>query len=155
MLLSTKGRYGLKASLELAFFYGKGPINLKSISEKYSIPESYLEQLLGKLKKSGYIETIRGKQGGYLLAKEPKDITVGMILRALEGDISSSDCLKNDKCGKENTCVTRIIFEDIEKSINNIIDNTTLQDMVQKRNEFPKEARQWEKYILTMQRLQE
>jgi DNA-binding IscR family transcriptional regulator len=65
-----------------------------------------------------------------------------MILRALEGDISSSDCLKNDKCGKENTCVTRIIFEDIEKSINNIIDNTTLQDMVQKRNEFPKEARQ-------------
>ena len=147
MLLSTKGRYGLKASLELAFFYGDGPINLKSISEKYKIPESYLEQLLSKLKKSGYIETIRGKQGGYLLAKEPKDITVGMILRALEGDITSSDCLKNENCGAENTCVTRIIFEDIEKSINKIIDNTTLYDMVKKRNEISKEARQWEKYI--------
>ncbi len=147
MLLSTKGRYGLKASLELAFFYGKGPMNLKSISEKYNIPESYLEQLLAKLKKSGYIDTIRGKQGGYLLAKEPKEITVGMILRALEGDITSSDCLKNENCGKENTCVTRIIFEDIENSINNIIDNTTLEDMIHKRNEIHEEAHWWEKFI--------
>lgn len=141
MLLSTKSRYGLKASMELAFLYGQGPINLKTISQKYDIPKGYLEQLLAKLKKSGYVKTTRGKLGGYYLAKSPEEITVGMILRTLEGNITSSDCLSNENCGKENTCTTRAIFEEIEKSINNIIDNTTLEDMIKKKDQIIKEAR--------------
>jgi len=129
MILSTKGRYGLKAVFELTMNYGSGPVSLKKISEKYDISENYLEQLFAKLKKSGYIDTVRGPQGGYMLAKEPGKITVGMILRTLEGDITTSECVNKDVCSRESTCASRVIFEKIEKSINDVIDNITLADM--------------------------
>ncbi|MDD2495957.1 MAG: Rrf2 family transcriptional regulator [Tissierellia bacterium] len=129
MILSTKGRYGLKAVFELSLNYGEGPVSLKKISEKYDISENYLEQLFSKLKKNGYIETVRGAQGGYLLAKEPKEITVGMILRTLEGEITTSECLNREVCVRESICATRGIFEKIENSISNVIDNITLADM--------------------------
>lgn len=129
MILSTKGRYGLKAVFELSLNYGEGPVSLKKISEKYNISVNYLEQLFAKLKKKGYIETVRGPHGGYLLAKEPKEITVGMILRTLEGDITASECLGKEVCERESICATRGIFEKIENSINNVIDNITLADM--------------------------
>ncbi len=129
MILSTKGRYGLKAIFELALNYGLGPVSLKKISDKYDISESYLEQLFAKLKKSGYIDTVRGPQGGYFLAKNPNEITVGMILRTLEGDITTSECINKEVCSRESICATRVILEKIEKSINNVIDNITLADM--------------------------
>lgn len=129
MILSTKGRYGLKAIFELSVNYGTGPIPLKKISKKYDISENYLEQLFAKLKKKGYIDTVRGPQGGYLLAKDPKEITVGMILRTLEGDITASECINKEVCSRESICATRIIFEKIEKSINDVIDSITLADM--------------------------
>jgi len=129
MILSTKGRYGLKAIFELSLNYGLGPVSLKRISEKYNISENYLEQLFAKLKKKGYIKTVRGAQGGYLLAKDPKDITVGMILRTLEGEITTSECLGKEVCSRESICATRSIFGKIEKSINDVIDNITLADM--------------------------
>ncbi|MFA9423611.1 MAG: Rrf2 family transcriptional regulator [Sedimentibacter sp.] len=133
MILSTKGRYGLKAIFELSLNYGLGPVSLKKISEKYDISESYLEQLFAKLKKDGYIDTIRGPQGGYMLAKKPEEITVGMILRTLEGEIKTSDCISNEVCSRESICATRVIFEKIENSINNVIDNITLADMYEKQ----------------------
>lgn len=129
MILSTKGRYGLKAIFELVLNYGLGPVSLKKISDKYDISESYLEQLFAKLKKSGYIDTVRGPQGGYFLAKNPNEITVGMILRTLEGDITTSECINKEVCSRESICATRVILEKIEKSINNVIDNITLADM--------------------------
>ncbi len=133
MILSTKGRYGLKAIFELSVNYGLGPVSLKKISEKYDISESYLEQLFAKLKKDGYIDTIRGPQGGYMLAKKPEEITVGMVLRTLEGDIKTSDCINNEVCSRESICATRVIFEKIENSINNVIDNITLADMYEEQ----------------------
>ncbi len=133
MILSTKGRYGLKAIFELALNYGSGPVSLKKIAEKYEISESYLEQLFAKLKKSGYIDTIRGPQGGYFLANKPDEITVGMILRTLEGDITTSECISKEVCSRESICATRVIFEKIENSINNVIDNITLADMCEER----------------------
>jgi len=129
MILSTKGRYGLKAIFELALNYGSGPVSLKKISDKYNISESYLEQLFAKLRKSGYIDTVRGPQGGYMLAKRPDEITVGMVLRTLEGDITASECINKEICARESICATRGIFEKIENSINNVIDSITLADM--------------------------
>jgi Rrf2 family protein len=129
MILSTKGRYGLKAVFELSLNYGLGPVSLKKISDKYNISENYLEQLFSKLKKKGYIVTVRGAQGGYLLAKDPSELTVGMILRTLEGEMTTSDCLGKEICSREAICATRGIFEKIEKSINDVIDNITLADM--------------------------
>ncbi len=131
MILSTKGRYGLKAAFELALSYGNGPVPLKRICDKYDISENYLEQLFGKLKRAGYIITTRGVQGGYSLAKDPKDVTVGMILRALEGEITASDCVSKATCSREAVCVTRTIWEKIELSINNVIDNISLFDMIE------------------------
>lgn len=136
MILSTKGRYGLKAIFELSMNYGSGPISLKKISEKYDISENYLEQLFAKLKKQGYIETVRGPQGGYLLSLKPEEITVGMVLRTLEGDITPSQCLVGEVCSRESICTTRIIFEKIEKSINNVIDNITLADMFEEHKKI-------------------
>lgn len=130
MIMSTKGRYGLKAVFELSINYGKGPVPLKKICEKYDISDNYLEQLFSKLKKAGYLTSTRGAQGGYSLSTEPKQITVGMILRTLEGEITPSDCLGKDVCSRESVCATRAVWEKIEKSINDVIDNITLKDMV-------------------------
>lgn len=135
MILSTKGRYGLKAVFELASSYGNGPVPLKRICDKYDISENYLEQLFGKLKRAGYVKTTRGVQGGYSLAKEPKDITVGMILRALEGEITASNCVSKETCSREAVCATRTIWEKIESSINNVIDNISLFDMIEDKIE--------------------
>ncbi len=141
MILSTKGRYGLKAVFELSLSYGDGPIPLKRISDKYSISENYLEQLFGKLKKAGYIKSTRGAQGGYSLAMEPKNITVGMILRTLEGEITASDCINKEVCSRESICATRVIWEKIEMSINNVIDNITLLDMINEHNKITLEEK--------------
>lgn len=143
MILSTKGRYGLKAVFELSLNYGLGPVSLKKVSEKYDISESYLEQLFAKLKKNGYIDTVRGPQGGYLLAKKPEEITVGMILRTLEGDITTSECVAKEVCSRESICATRVIFEKIEKSINDVIDGITLADMHEDQKRILTEENIW------------
>jgi len=133
MKLSTKGRYGLKAMFELALHYGEGPISLKSIAENQEISESYLEQLVAVLKKKGLATSVRGAQGGYLLSDDPKNITVGDVIRALEGDIAPSDCVLNEnigKCEKQDFCVTKNVWMKIKNSINDVIDSITLQDMV-------------------------
>lgn len=147
MILSTKGRYGLKAVFELSINYGLGPVTLKKISEKYDISESYLEQLFAKLRKGGYIDTVRGPQGGYLLAKSPKEITVGMILRTLEGNITASECINNEICSRESICATRVIFEKIENSINNVIDNITLADMYEEQKNILMEEKNEQKTL--------
>lgn len=105
MRLSTKGRYGLMAMFQLAMDYGKGPIPLKYIAQKQSLSESYLEQLFSALRRQGLIISMRGASGGYELSREPDDITVGQVLRALEGDLSPADCV-SDGSGE---CTKKIV----------------------------------------------
>ncbi|WP_026894159.1 RrF2 family transcriptional regulator [Clostridiisalibacter paucivorans] len=133
MKLSTKGRYGLKAMLELALHHGKGPMPLKDIADNQRLSEHYLEQLIATLRKDGLVKSVRGSQGGYLLAYDPDNITVGHVLRSLEGDIAPADCvIEGDvsSCDREEYCVTKTIWEKIRDSINDVIDTVTLQDMV-------------------------
>lgn len=131
MRLSTKGRYGLMAMFELALEYGQGPIPLKVIANKQMISDSYLEQLFSTLRKNELIKSIRGAQGGYILAKEPKDISVGDVLRVLEGDLAPTDCVSHgEDCGKQSICGTKSVFIKIKNSIDEVIDNVSLQDMV-------------------------
>jgi Rrf2 family cysteine metabolism transcriptional repressor len=130
--LSTKGRYGLKAMYDLALNYGDEPVSLKSIAERQGISENYLEQLMANLRKAGLVRSIRGAYGGYLLSREPSKITVGDVLRALEGPIGLVDCvLEQDavKCLKYENCITRTVWEKISDSIVKTIDSITLQDM--------------------------
>lgn len=133
MKLSTRGRYGLKAMFDLSINYGKGPISLNVISERQNISLNYLEQLMSQLKKAQLVESVRGKQGGYLLAKDPSQISVGDVLIVLEGELAPTDCVKEfteDECTNADYCVTRIIYDKIKKSIDAVVYSITLQDML-------------------------
>ncbi|HYE84251.1 MAG TPA: Rrf2 family transcriptional regulator [Clostridia bacterium] len=132
MILSTKGRYGLKMMYELALSYGSGPMSLKEVAQKQQLSETYLEQLIAHLKKAGMVTSVRGAQGGYELSRKPEEITVGEIIRLLEGPLAPSECVLDDvpECTRADYCVTRLIWEKIMESINNVIDSITLNDMV-------------------------
>ena len=133
MKVSTKGRYGIKAMLDLAIHGTDGHIALKNIAERQQISGHYLEQLIASLRKAGLVKSIRGAQGGYALAQDPSEITVGQILRALEGSLAPVDCVVEDEpyeCKKAEKCVTRKLWEKIRDSINDVVDSTSLQDLV-------------------------
>ena len=138
MKLSTKGRYGLKAMFELALHYGEGPIPLKNVAESQGISEHYLEQLIAVLRKNGLVQSVRGSQGGYMLIDAPSEITVGDIIRVLEGDIAPADCVTEDSaaCEREMKCVTRLVWMKIRDSINSVIDGITLEDMLDDYSEM-------------------
>lgn len=133
MKLSTKGRYGLRAMIDLAIHSKEQKVTIKSISERQEISENYLERIIALLRKAGFVESTRGSQGGYELTKEARDISVGDILRALEGDLNPVDCtLTNDdkECSEANLCVTKFVWKRISDSINEVVNNISLQDMV-------------------------
>ncbi|MDK2918540.1 MAG: Rrf2 family transcriptional regulator, cysteine metabolism repressor [Candidatus Petromonas sp.] len=133
MKLSTKGRYGLKAMFDLALNYGEGPIALNNIADRQNISVHYLEQLIATLRKAGLVKSVRGAQGGYMLADRPENITVGDVLRTLEGPIAPAECVieeEDNECSKASYCVTRTIWEKIRDSVDNVINSITLQDMV-------------------------
>ncbi len=135
MKLSTKGRYGLKAMFELSLHSDKGPVPLNFIAKKQNISEQYLEQLFSTLRKKGLVKSVRGSQGGYLLAKEPKDISVGDILISLEGPVSLSECvIDEDVCVNSDKCVTKVVWEKVKKGIEDVINSINLQDMINDYN---------------------
>lgn len=136
MKLSTKGRYGVKAMVELAINYGNEPISIKTISERQNISECYLEQLFSPLRKASLIKSIRGAQGGYVLNKEPKDITVAEIISVLEGPIEIASCIEGDSCDNEDSCATRLLWEKIKTSIDEVMNSVTLQDIVNDYNKI-------------------
>jgi Rrf2 family protein len=117
---------------DLALNYGEGPIPLKSIAERQEISEHYLEQLISNLRKAGLVKSVRGAQGGYVLAHKPSEITVGDVLRVLEGPIGLVDCvLEQDavECSKADDCITRVVWEKIRDSMISTMDSITLKDM--------------------------
>ena len=131
MKLSTRARYGIHAMYDLALMGNDKPQPLKAIAERQAIPEAYLEQLMLVLRKEKLVQSVRGAQGGYTLAKAPGEITVGMILRALEGDLCVTDCLKfEDSCNKAEGCPTRMVVQKVHDGVNAIVDGITLQDML-------------------------
>jgi Rrf2 family protein len=136
MKISTKGRYGLRAMIDLAMNSEGESITLKSIADRQGISETYLEQLIPSLRKAGLVKSVRGAQGGYLLAKEPKDISVGQILRALEGSMAPVACVEDHSlCDGNNACVSRIVWERIQQGINNAIDSISLLDLIAENKE--------------------
>lgn len=124
MKISTKGRYGLTIMMELAIKYGEGPISLKSIAERNQLSEHYLEQLVAPLRNAGYVKSVRGAYGGYILSKDPEHITSGDIIRTLEGPISPVDFTEEDDPAK------RHLWLRIRDSIAEVLDSTTLSDLI-------------------------
>ncbi|MDR3271489.1 MAG: Rrf2 family transcriptional regulator [Peptococcaceae bacterium] len=133
MRLTTKGQYGVKAMVDLAQHRDEGPISLKNVAKRQDISEHYLEQLAGGLRKAGLIKSVRGVQGGYVLAKEPEEIRIGDIIRALEGPIAPVGCVSEGQqtvCQKARTCRTRPIWEKVRDSIAEVVDAITLAEAI-------------------------
>ena len=132
MKISTKGRYGLRAMVDLAVYSAGDHTALKSIAERQNISEGYLEQVFSTLRKSGLINSVKGSQGGYALAEEPSKITVGSVLRALEGNLSVIDekSMGERTNDKIEECIRGKVWNTINSSIDGVVDNITLEDLV-------------------------
>lgn len=134
MTLSTKGRYGLKAMIDLADYSEENPQSIACIAARQSISDSYLEQLMAKLKKAGLIKSIRGAQGGYVLARPSSEISVGDVLRALEGDLSPVNCMElkgEHGCSDKDHCAAKTVWKRIDESIQNTVDSIWLNELAE------------------------
>ena len=134
MKLSTKGRYGLRALIDLAMYSENEAVSISSIAERQHISESYLEQLIAKLRKAGLVTSVRGAGGGYMLARPAEEISVGDILRALEGSLDAVDCPALDvenSCEAADFCVTKYVWQRINESINRTVDEIRLDRLVE------------------------
>ena len=132
MRISTKGHYGLKAMFFLALHYGPDPIPLKNVAERQGLSENYLEQLIATLRKAGLVKSVRGAQGGYILARAPSEINVGDIIRVLEGPIAPLECVSEgvpSVCDQFDFCITRTVWEKVRDSIVEVLDSISLADM--------------------------
>lgn len=131
MKLSTRGRYGIQAMYDLAQNARENPQPIKAIAERQSVPEAYLEQLIAGLRKAELVKSVRGAQGGYMLTRPAAEITVGDVLRALEGDLNLVSCVGGDAvCGKAEGCPSRPVWQKLSVGLNRLVDSITLQDMV-------------------------
>ena len=132
MRISTKGRYAIKLMLDLATNDNGEPIRLKDVARRQEISEKYLEQIISSLKKAGYVKSLRGAQGGYMLAREPKTYTVGTILRLTEGSMAPVDCVDEElgSCSRMDNCATAVVWKKLNDAISDVIDNITLADLV-------------------------
>lgn len=130
--LSTRGKYGLYAMVYLAQKASEGPQPLREIAS-LGLPEQYLEQLLGSLRKAGLVNTVRGAQGGYQLASAPGDITVGHIIDAMEGPLNLSECAgeAESACPRSEGCATKRVWEYLTDSINRLLYGISLADMLE------------------------
>ena len=130
MKISTKGRYALKVMIDLAKHNNGDFIPLTEIAKREQISNKYLEQIVAMLNKAGYLETLRGNNGGYKLAKAPNEYKIGDILRATEGDIAPIACIREEKCVQSQNCSTYKFWDGLDKVINDYIDSKTLEDML-------------------------
>ena len=133
MKLSTKGRYGLRALIDLAKYSEIEPVSINSIAVRQGISERYLEQLMALLKKAGLVRSIRGAGGGYVLAKDAGEISVGDVLRALEGKLEPVECAafhEEEGCVAADGCVTKYVWQKINESINQTVDEIRLDTLI-------------------------
>ena len=130
MKISTKGRYALKVMIDLAKNNNGEFTPLIDISKRQQISNKYLEQIVAMLNKAGFLETLRGNNRGYRLAKKPSEYIVGDILRATEGDIAPIACIREEKCKQAENCTTYKFWDGLDKVINDYIDSKTLADIV-------------------------
>lgn len=134
MKISTKGRYGLTIMIELAKRYGKGPTSLKSIAQSQNLSEHYLEQLISPLRNAGFVKSIRGAYGGYVLTRKPSQITAGDVIRVLEGPITPVEGIEDEEP------VKRQLWIRIRDAVKDVLDSTTIEDLAKYREDTEPDA---------------
>lgn len=132
MMISTKGRYALRIMVDLAMHDGEVPVSVREIAQRQDISGKYMEQIISVLTRAGLLRSVRGAQGGYHLAHDPKEITVGMILRATEGDLAPAECVLDgaQHCDRRGACPSRAVFAKVYSAINEVIDSVTLLELM-------------------------
>jgi Rrf2 family protein len=133
MKLSSRTRYGVRAIIELAAHYGEGPLQSKVIAQQQEISAKYLEQLLTQLKSAGFIRSVRGSKGGYILSRQPSEIKLDEIFTALEGPIITAECLEDESyCNRIGDCIARQVWAEVQEAIMKVLESINLQDLADK-----------------------
>jgi Rrf2 family protein len=138
MRFSAKAEYGVKAILELATQPRQGPVQVRNIAKNQGLPVRFLEQVMNSLKKAGLVESIRGSQGGYLLNRSPKEITLGDVLKAIDGQMTEKRCIsdrKRPRCEDAGNCVVQDIWVEVKQSFIDILNSITLQDLCDRKRQ--------------------
>ena len=136
MRISTKGRYGTMAMLDLALHYGQGPVLVKDIARRQNVSDRYLEHLLILLKVAGMVRSARGTRGGFTLARPPSQIRLGEIIRATEGSLAPVECVDAPEAYPQAClCAVYDVWVEIKTAINNILESTTLQGLIERQRE--------------------
>ncbi len=137
-MISKKTKYALNSLVYLAKNNGKGPILINDLAKSEGLPRKFLEAILLELKNKGFLQSRRGKTGGYLLGKPPEKIILGDVIRVLEGPLAPVSCVsqtayqKCEECKDENCCGIRIVMKDVRDAIANILDKTSLADVLKR-----------------------
>ena len=134
MKLTSKGRYAVTAMLDVAIHSATGPVPLADISERQGISLSYLEQLFAKLRKNGLVSSVRGPGGGYRLGQEANDISVGMVVHAVDESVDATRCQGKGNCQSGSRCLTHSLWGDLSKQISEFLDGITLAGLMDKRD---------------------
>ncbi len=138
MILSKKAKYALRALLLLAKEHGSGPVLISEMAQRESIPKKFLELILLDLKNQGVLQSKKGKGGGYFLGKTPEAITLGQVIRALDGPLAPLPCvsqtayMKCEECTEETTCGIRIVMKEVRDATARILDHTSLADVLKR-----------------------
>ena len=132
MMISTRGRYALRVLLDLAENQNEGYIAMKTVAERQELSLKYIERIMPVLSKNHYVEGVQGKGGGYRLAREPKDYSIGDILRLTEGNLAPVGCLECDAkvCNRADSCKTLPMWKEFHQMVNDYFDNITLLDLM-------------------------
>lgn len=131
MKLSTRTRYAIRAMIELAQNHGNKPMQLKIVAQRQGISVKYLEQLIAVLRSSGFVRSVRGAKGGYMLAKEPDQIRLNDIFHCLEGTVTTTECVDNeDYCERSADCAARQVWIQVQQAIENVLKAITLRDLL-------------------------
>ena len=136
MKISTKGRYALRLMVDLALSGQGQPISLKDVAQRQQLSDKYLEQIVTPLSRAGLVRSVRGAGGGYLLTRRPEEYTVGEVLRPLEGDLAPVECATDAQfCERSGQCVTVELLQQIHRAVSEVVDRTTLADLVARQRE--------------------
>lgn len=145
MMLSSRARYGVRALFQLACHWGEGPVPLRTVAEEQELSFAYLEQIVGELRREGLLRSQRGCQGGYELSRDPTEISVGDVIRCLEGPVMVSACAEPDpdfdECGRGAFCVSRLLWMKVNRRIQQAFDEVSLADLLEAAEAGREDAR--------------
>ena len=146
-MISKKTKYALKALTLLGRRYNRGPILISDLAREERIPKKFLELILLALKNGGILQSRKGKGGGYYLGRHPRDISMGMVIRLLEGSLAPVPCITETphlpcgECVDERTCGVRLVMKDVQDSVTRVLDTTTLAQVLERIEKLEEEKR--------------